>query len=118
MNKNWILGAAFAAFLAAPAAFAQDEPPKGPPPPGAQHARMMEKIDTDGDGKISKAEFTAAQEERFTKTDTDGDGFLSPEEMKASWEKMHEMRGMKREGRPGGPPPMPQEDMPDHPADE
>jgi Ca2+-binding EF-hand superfamily protein len=52
-------------------------------PPG--HARQgsnkhfewnYKSIDTDGDGKISKAEFDSA----FAKMDTNGDGYLSSEE--------------------------------------
>jgi hypothetical protein len=52
----------------------------------------MEKVDTDKDGKISKAESQAAHDERFTKMDTDGDGFVSKEEGKAAKEKMKEKR--------------------------
>lgn len=40
----------------------------------------LKKLDTDGDGKISKAEFDAA----FTKLDKDGDGFITEDEIKAS----------------------------------
>jgi len=46
----------------------------------------MKKIDTDGDGVISKSEFMAKHEEkseeRFDKIDADGDGVLSKKEMK------------------------------------
>lgn len=51
---------------------------------------MMEKIDTNGDGTISKAEFLAAHEEKFTKMDADGNGELSADELKAAREKMKE----------------------------
>lgn len=49
---------------------------------------MMEKIDTNGDGVISKAEFMAAHEEKFTKMDTDGNGELSADELKAARDHM------------------------------
>lgn len=59
----------------------------------------MERIDTDGDGKISKAEFIAKHEAMFTKIDTDGDGYLSKEEKKAGRQKMHEKMKDMREKR-------------------
>ena len=52
--------------------------------------KMMEKVDTDGDGKISKEEFMAKHEKMFTKMDVDGDGYLSKEEMKNARTKMHD----------------------------
>jgi uncharacterized low-complexity protein len=49
----------------------------------------MEKLDTDGDGRISRAEFEAAHEgkaDKFAEIDADGDGFISTEEAKAHHE--------------------------------
>ena len=46
----------------------------------------MEKMDTDKDGRISRAEFSAAhdgKDDKFSAHDPDGDGFISAEEMKA-----------------------------------
>lgn len=54
---------------------------------------MMEKIDTNKDGKISKAEFDAHHEEKFKKMDADGDGFVTKEEKKDAYKKMKEKRG-------------------------
>lgn len=51
---------------------------------GRQH--MMERLDTDHDGKISPAEWKVATDERFAKTDSNGDGFVSPDEMTAAHE--------------------------------
>lgn len=49
----------------------------------------MEKMDTDGDGRLSRAEFDAAHEGEaamFAMIDADGDGFISAEEAKAHHE--------------------------------
>jgi uncharacterized low-complexity protein len=46
----------------------------------------MEKMDTDKDGRISRAEFAAAhdgKDDKFGAHDPNGDGFISAEEMKA-----------------------------------
>ena len=46
----------------------------------------MEKMDSDKDGKVSKAEFAAAHDNddsKFASHDTNSDGFISAEEMKA-----------------------------------
>ena len=40
------------------------------------------KMDTDGSGDISKAEFLTATEERFKKMDADGDGTITKAELK------------------------------------
>jgi len=58
------------------------------PPRGAEGARdpreMMKRADTDGDGKVSKAEFMAARtaelEEAFARIDADGDGRIDEAE--------------------------------------
>ena len=42
----------------------------------------MKKMDTDGDGTISKDEFMAHAEKKFSKKDANGDGVLSADEMK------------------------------------
>lgn len=51
---------------------------------GAHGARMLKSVDTDGDGKVSKAEALAAAAARFDKADANKDGFLTVEEMKAA----------------------------------
>jgi hypothetical protein len=43
---------------------------------GMMPGEAMEAVDTDGDGKISAAEFQAAAEAFFTQLDTNGDGVL------------------------------------------
>lgn len=51
-----------------------------------EKAHTMASMDTDKDGKMSKAEFAAAHEgsnEKFAAHDTDGDGFITTAEMDA-----------------------------------
>ena len=50
-------------------------------------AARFKKIDTDGDGKISRAEAQANAPRlfaRFDEVDTNKDGFITPDEMKAA----------------------------------
>lgn len=54
------------------------------PSPGRMHGRMLEKFDTDHDGKLSPEERKAAGEARFKTMDADGDGFVSHDEAQAS----------------------------------
>jgi hypothetical protein len=49
-------------------------------PGGHSPGQMLQKLDKDGDGQVSKAEFLASAEERFAKMDKNGDGFLSRED--------------------------------------
>lgn len=42
---------------------------------------MMEKADKNNDGVISKSEFMASHEEKFTKMDANGDGNITKEEI-------------------------------------
>jgi Ca2+-binding EF-hand superfamily protein len=45
---------------------------------------MFGKMDTDQDGKVTKAEFTAAEDKMFQKLDANGDGVITKDEMDAS----------------------------------
>lgn len=53
------------------------------------------KLDSDGDGVVSRDEFLAQHQSRFAKVDTDGDGIISDEEKAA----VKETRKAKREER-------------------
>ena len=53
---------------------------------------LMKRIDTDGDGKVSRSEALAAAAARFDAADTNKDGFLTPEEMRAA-RKAHHGKG-------------------------
>lgn len=51
---------------------------------GEHRKAAMKRMDTDGDGKLSRAEALAAAAARFDAADANKDGFLTPEEMKAA----------------------------------
>lgn len=51
---------------------------------GEHAGAFMKRMDTDGDGRISKAEALAAAAARFDAADANKDGFLTPDEMKAA----------------------------------
>ncbi|MFM7182006.1 MAG: hypothetical protein ACKO2G_11160 [Verrucomicrobiales bacterium] len=85
--------------------------PEGPRPhrPGGPPKALLEKFDTDGDGKLSEQEREAAkaamEEKRaaiIAKYDKDGDGKLNEEERKAAKEEWKELHG-ERPNPPGGP---------------
>ena len=46
----------------------------------AEHQNMLATADTDHDGKVSRAEFIAARDVRFTQSDANHDGALSADE--------------------------------------
>lgn len=48
---------------------------------GAKDGMMFKKLDTNGDGVISKAEFNAFNARHFKKLDTNKDGKITPEEL-------------------------------------
>ena len=88
MKVNTRLAVLFvaAAALAAPALAQQ-----GTPPTPEQQAERFAKADTNKDGKLDKAEFTAMLPDQmkanadaiFARRDTDKDGFISKAEMMA-----------------------------------
>jgi Ca2+-binding EF-hand superfamily protein len=63
-------------------------------PPRSDGAHDVMRADTDGDGRISRAEATAASTERssewFDKLDLNKDGFVTQEEMKQARDAHHE----------------------------
>lgn len=88
----------------------QDPPPPPPPPtPPAPHRVMMFKqgpgLDADGDGYVTREEFTAPMTGHFGQMDKDGDGRLSTDELTAGGPGRHDV--MIRHGGPmagpGGP---------------
>lgn len=61
---------------------------------GAEHFAALDK---DGDGRLSKVEFTAPKLEKFAKVDTDGDSKISVAELEAVKGKKKEHRGKWRD---------------------
>ncbi|GLR55182.1 hypothetical protein KYK30_31355 [Shinella yambaruensis] len=86
--RNAFIALLFASF-AAPA-FAQDATTQEPIDEAAWQAEWSA-ADKDGDGKLSREEAKAANQNMtdavFDEIDADGDGFLSPEEDKAMLQK-------------------------------
>jgi len=50
---------------------------------GSRAERMMERLDADKDGRVTRDEMVAAATQRFTARDKDGDGVISAEDRKA-----------------------------------
>ena len=107
MKKLMMLSAAILALQAIPAIAQEAAAPVDSGKPaheGKGPGRYFEKLDTDKDGKISKAESMAAAEKKFTEMDANKDGFVTKEEgkahhdaMKAKWkEKRGEHAGDKK----------------------
>ena len=89
--------------------FAQDggrRPGAGEGGGASRMAEFLKKVDTNGDGKITKEEFLVYSkkeaEERFAKIDTNGDGVVDESEIKAAAEKMREGAGRRGEGQSQG----------------
>lgn len=83
--------AALSGLLLATAATAQ---PAGDRPmgPRGQGAEMLERFDTNKDGKIDEAEFKAGRAETFKKFDTTGTGKVTLAQFQQGLEKMREER--------------------------
>ncbi|MGR6035776.1 MAG: EF-hand domain-containing protein [Candidatus Nitrosoglobus sp.] len=64
------------------------------------HEDMFQKMDKNGDGKISKQEFEEAANNKFERMDTNKDGYISKAEFEAAakkWKEKHH-RGNYKEG--------------------
>ena len=75
--------------------------PEGGPDGRRRGPDMLKRLDTDGDGKISKEEAPERMRERFDQIDTNGDGFIDEAEQKALLENMRR-RFAEGGGRPEG----------------
>ena len=69
---------------------------------GGMGERMLARVDTNGDGLISKAENRAMVEARFARMDADKDGTVEAGEGRKGWGKRGEGRGGKAKGMRGG----------------
>lgn len=98
-------GAAFAA-----ASNTQTNAAKDPAKREQRVARMVKRLDTDKDGKVSKQEMEAAMNATFAAVDTNKDGFLSKQEIEAGKDALKAYR-QKVKAEPGAnlakPAPMP-----------
>jgi len=79
--RNLFLAAAFAGSMTGAAALAGQAAPADQGTPAGRGAGMMMRADTNGDGKISRAEFAAMSEQRFTRMDKNGDGAVTADEL-------------------------------------
>ncbi|KQW82198.1 hypothetical protein [Brevundimonas sp. Root1279] len=77
-------------LIALSAALMQEPPAPPPPAPPEVHTRVMVmgpdgpgSLDKDGDGQVSREEFTAPMNDHFAQIDKNGDGRLSTEELTA-----------------------------------
>lgn len=77
MRKTLVAGALAALTLAAGGAALAQQSPERP------HARAL-RADTDGDQRLSRAEFVNARVERLTATDANRDGSVTREEMRGA----------------------------------
>ena len=96
MNKVALLTATFLIGVASTAVIATAKGGPGAGPRGAGLEQMFERVDTNNDGAITRAEIEAASAARFAATDTNGDGFLSLEEMTTAAETESADRRAKR----------------------
>jgi Ca2+-binding EF-hand superfamily protein len=67
--------------------------PGGPPPEGERRGPprppRLDQADSDGDGVVTLAEFTAMVEKHFAAADANGDGAVTAEEFQAAHRNMH-----------------------------
>lgn len=88
-----ITGVAVAALFMTAAVNAQDREHRKPPSP----EKVVEHLDTDKDGKISKAEADAAERgklsEHFDDVDSNADGYVDAAELKTAFEKRRKHKG-------------------------
>ncbi|HAJ93154.1 MAG TPA: hypothetical protein DCO71_11170, partial [Gammaproteobacteria bacterium] len=65
---------------------------------GAEGKCGMGRMDSDGDGNVTREEFTKGHEAMFDKIDTNGDGVIDAAERAAQ---MSKMMGFKKDGKCG-----------------
>lgn len=72
-------------------------PPPPPPPPPLQH---MMRVDTDGDGIVTRQEALTAADLEFARMDADHDGRVTADERRAYVAQARDPRGLGRRGPP------------------
>lgn len=94
--KKPVLALLALSLFATPALAEEHKGPGGPGGrPGPDH--FIKKIDTDKDGKVSKAEWNAKGDAMFNDSDTNKDGFITRDEAEAFHAKKREEWKSKRE---------------------
>jgi Ca2+-binding EF-hand superfamily protein len=73
---------------------------------GRRAGRGMDRLDADGDGVITRAEYDARTGQRFARLDTNGDGFIDAAERQTAMSRMG--RGRSGGDTPPPPPPAPE----------
>ena len=63
---------------------------QAPGPDGRRQGHMLEQMDTNKDGRISREEHAKAAEQRFVRMDANGDGFVTKEEAEQAHKAMRE----------------------------
>lgn len=106
MNGKTVTLAALAAALmlgtSATASFAREgqrQGHMGRGGPDRMFVTMLQQLDTNKDGKISKEELAAGRDTMFTTIDADNDGILTPGEIRKHREAMRETHRAEREAR-------------------
>jgi Ca2+-binding EF-hand superfamily protein len=79
MQRSALIAALLIGLVPLSAAHAQGIPGKDTP-----GKRILQRVDTNGDGAISKDEMLAARERMFTKLDRNGDGAIDEKEIEGA----------------------------------
>ncbi|MCE7797474.1 EF-hand domain-containing protein [Sphingobium sufflavum] len=90
MNHR-LLSILAAGTLLAGGAAALAQSPVAPPPTRAGHP-VLDALDSNKDGVITRAEFTAALDQRFAALDTDRNGIITPAERQAQRDTLRDQR--------------------------
>lgn len=92
MNKTTLLAAALAGLMMGGTAMAQGYPGGGPHGDRSFGEERFAELDTNGDGRVTRAEVEAKIAEDFASADQDGNGTLDQEEAEAFHQARHEER--------------------------
>jgi hypothetical protein len=89
MKKILIIGS-LALLCSSFTAVAADKAEGATDAPGSQRGKMVEKMDSDKSGSVSKDEYLEFYTNEFNDVDTNGDGSMTEEEVSAHHKKMKE----------------------------
>jgi Ca2+-binding EF-hand superfamily protein len=93
MNTKIILSALLITMCLSQTALAQEDGGERREMLKQKMQERLQKMDTDGDGNLSKNEFMAQAEERFKKMDGNGDGMITPDERASMKERFKQGAG-------------------------